>query len=162
MFEEVHLAPAIRSLKDDLVGDVRKVLWVLMGNGGKRVNDIGIIRATSAVAWPIVIPGFGRAIARKAELPEKGLAAIEPIRHDERHFAIEEPERVGQDADDFSWAAVEHHHAANHGRVGAELRPPVPGRQDDRLRTSQVRRLLFENNRPSIGCTPSIGRMALA
>jgi predicted permease len=31
MFEEARLRPNIRSLKDDLVGDVRTVLWVLMG-----------------------------------------------------------------------------------------------------------------------------------
>jgi putative ABC transport system permease protein len=31
MFEEARLAPNIRSLKDDLVGDVGTVLWVLMG-----------------------------------------------------------------------------------------------------------------------------------
>ena len=31
MFEEARLAPNVRSLKDDLVGDVRTVLWVLMG-----------------------------------------------------------------------------------------------------------------------------------
>jgi putative ABC transport system permease protein len=31
MFEEAHLAPIVVSLKDDLVGDVKTVLWVLMG-----------------------------------------------------------------------------------------------------------------------------------
>jgi putative ABC transport system permease protein len=31
MFEEARLAPAIRPLKDELVGDIGKVLWVLMG-----------------------------------------------------------------------------------------------------------------------------------
>jgi len=31
MFEEARLSPNVRSLKDDLVGDVRTVLWVLMG-----------------------------------------------------------------------------------------------------------------------------------
>src|SRR5262245_16239180 len=34
MFEEAHLAPTFRSLKDDLVGDVQTVLWVLMGTIG--------------------------------------------------------------------------------------------------------------------------------
>ena len=34
MFEEARLTPSIRSLKDDLVGDVQKVLWVLMGTIG--------------------------------------------------------------------------------------------------------------------------------
>jgi putative ABC transport system permease protein len=31
MFEEARLTPNIRTLKDDLVGDVQQVLWVLMG-----------------------------------------------------------------------------------------------------------------------------------
>jgi putative ABC transport system permease protein len=31
MFEEARLTPNVRSLKDDLVGDVQPVLWVLMG-----------------------------------------------------------------------------------------------------------------------------------
>jgi putative ABC transport system permease protein len=31
MFEEARLKPNVRSLKDDLVGDVQTVLWVLMG-----------------------------------------------------------------------------------------------------------------------------------
>ena len=34
MFEEVRLRPNVRSLKDDLVGDVQTVLWVLMGTIG--------------------------------------------------------------------------------------------------------------------------------
>ncbi len=34
MFEEARITPAVLSLKDDLVGDVRKVLWVLMGTLG--------------------------------------------------------------------------------------------------------------------------------
>jgi len=34
MFEEARLTPNVLSLKDDLVGDVRTVLWVLMGTIG--------------------------------------------------------------------------------------------------------------------------------
>jgi len=34
MFEEARFSPAIRTLKDDLVGDVRTVLWVLTGTLG--------------------------------------------------------------------------------------------------------------------------------
>src|SRR5205823_1507426 len=34
MFEEVRLAPIVRSLKDDPVGDVQRVLWVLMATIG--------------------------------------------------------------------------------------------------------------------------------
>jgi putative ABC transport system permease protein len=31
MFEEARLAPALRSMKDDLLGDIGRVLWILMG-----------------------------------------------------------------------------------------------------------------------------------
>ena len=31
MFEEARITPHVMTLKDDLVGDVQKVLWVLMG-----------------------------------------------------------------------------------------------------------------------------------
>ena len=31
MFEEARITPHVMTLKDDLIGDVRKVLWVLMG-----------------------------------------------------------------------------------------------------------------------------------
>ena len=31
LFQDVHLAPVIRPLKDDIVGDIGRVLWVLMG-----------------------------------------------------------------------------------------------------------------------------------
>ena len=34
LFESARIAPEIRSLKDDLVGDVRETLWVLMGTIG--------------------------------------------------------------------------------------------------------------------------------
>ena len=34
MFEEARFAPAVRSLKQDLVGDISRVLWVLMGTIG--------------------------------------------------------------------------------------------------------------------------------
>jgi hypothetical protein len=69
----------------------------------------------------------------KAELPEKHLAAVEPVRHDQRGLAVQETEGVGQDADDFARLAVEHQGAANSRWIGAEFRAPVSGRQDDRL-----------------------------
>ena len=54
MFEEARLAPNVRSLKDDLVGDVGTVLWVLMGTIGMvlliacaNVANLLLVRAES-------------------------------------------------------------------------------------------------------------------
>ena len=57
------------------------------------MSEIGIIRAASAVACSRVDARFQPRDRGEAELPEEHLAAIEPVRHDERDAAIEEAER---------------------------------------------------------------------
>ncbi len=70
---------------------------------------------------------------RVAEHADHGLAAIETERDDQRDVAIEETERVGQDADDLARLAVEGHGTPDRRRVGPELRPPVAGGEDHGL-----------------------------
>jgi putative ABC transport system permease protein len=55
MFEEARLAPNIRSLKDDLVGDVGTVLWVLMGT-----ISMVLLMACANVANLLLVRAEGR------------------------------------------------------------------------------------------------------
>jgi len=59
MFEEARLAPTLRPLKEDLVGDIGKVLWVLMGTIG-----MVLLIACANVANLLLV----RAEARQQEL----------------------------------------------------------------------------------------------
>ncbi len=59
-------SPTRSSLSDRITGlrpTSSNILTLPPGNGGKRVSEIGIKRATSALAWAIVTPGFRRATA---------------------------------------------------------------------------------------------------
>lgn len=55
MFDEVRLAPNLRTLKQDLIGDIGKVLWVLMGTIG-----IVLIIACANVANLLLVRTEGR------------------------------------------------------------------------------------------------------
>jgi len=55
MFEEAHIQPNVRPLKQDVVGDVGKVLWVLMGTIG-----IVLLIACANVANLLLVRADGR------------------------------------------------------------------------------------------------------
>ena len=69
-------SPTRSSLSEQMLGVRRASSNILMlppGNGGKRVSEIGIMRATSALAWAIVVPDFNRAMPVKLNCPRNTL-----------------------------------------------------------------------------------------
>jgi predicted permease len=86
MFEEARLTPRILSLKDDLVGDIRRVLWVLMGTIGlvllvacANVANLLLVRAESRQQELAVRAALGagtKGIARELLLESMALAIL--------------------------------------------------------------------------------------
>ena len=73
MFEEARLTPHILSLKDDLVGDVKRVLWVLMGTIGlvllvacANIANLLLVRAESRQQELAVRAALGAGTSRIA------------------------------------------------------------------------------------------------
>ena len=86
MFEEARLTPDVLSLKDDLVGDVKGVLWVLMGTialvmliACANVANLLLVRAESRQQELAVRAALGagaKGIARELLLESLTLAAL--------------------------------------------------------------------------------------
>ena len=85
MFEEARLTPHVLSLKDDLVGDVKSVLWVLMGTIGMvlliacaNVANLFLVRAESRqqeLAIRAALGAGAKGIARELLLESVTLSA---------------------------------------------------------------------------------------
>jgi putative ABC transport system permease protein len=86
MFEEARLTPRVVSLKDDLVGDIKRVLWVLMGTIGlvllvacANVANLLLVRAESRQQELAVRAALGagtKGIARELLLESMTLALL--------------------------------------------------------------------------------------
>ena len=86
MFEEARLTPRVVSLKDDLVGDIKRVLWVLMGTIGlvllvacANVANLLLVRAESRQQELAVRAALGagtKGIARELLLESVALALV--------------------------------------------------------------------------------------
>ena len=106
------------------------ILALKPGNAGKRVRLIG--NQPRHVGGRLIERGarLQPRDAGEAEVAEVSLGAIELERKDQRRLLIEEPERVGQHADDLARLAVEHDAAPDRRRIGAEAGSPVAGHED--------------------------------
>ena len=86
MFEEARLTPRVVSLKDDLVGDIKRVLWVLMGTIGMvllvacaNVANLLLVRAESRQQELAVRAALGagtKGIARELLLESVALSLV--------------------------------------------------------------------------------------
>ena len=106
--------------------------------GGNVAFTTGISRAISALACAIVTPGFSRADALEAEVPEVELVAVELKGHEDRRIAPSESmESVRQNADNLPQHAVHLHAASDHRAVAREFALPVSVRDHRRLRRAR-------------------------
>ena len=86
MFEEARITPRVLSLKDDLVGDIKRVLWVLMGTIGMvllvacaNVANLLLVRAESRQQELAIRAALGagtKGIARELLLESVALALV--------------------------------------------------------------------------------------
>ena len=86
MFEEARITPRVLSLKDDLVGDIKRVLWVLMGTIGMvllvacaNVANLLLVRAESRQQELAIRAALGagtKGIARELLLESMALALV--------------------------------------------------------------------------------------
>ena len=156
----VRTSPTRSSLSERMFG-ARRASWNILtlppGNGGKRVSDSGISRATSAFAWSIVVPGFSRASAEKLNCPRNTLlrsslngTSSDTLRSRKRNASGSTPMISRGRLSTISVRPMTELSAPNFDRQYPEVRITVsrlPGASS-----------VLENTRPSIGGTPSIGK----